>query len=64
MSKFACEACGGQSDVAKVCETPGCPMNGQPLKEVPSEDVPMDGMMTTDDVADEPDVDEGTQDDV
>lgn len=63
MSKFVCEACGGQSDVAKVCETPGCSMNGQPLKEALSEDVPITGGILTDDVADEPIVSEDMRDD-
>lgn len=41
MSKYVCESCHNGSDMPGVCQTPGCPMNGQPLKEMPDENMDM-----------------------
>lgn len=31
---YVCDACGGVSDVPKVCETKGCAKEGEPLTRV------------------------------
>ena len=33
MTHYACPACGGTSDHPKACDTEGCSLKGQPLKE-------------------------------
>lgn len=33
MTQYECEACKGSSEMPGVCQTEGCTMNGQPLKE-------------------------------
>lgn len=37
MPKYVCEACGGESEMPGTCQTEGCSMHGQELKEAPAE---------------------------